>query len=63
MRIFLRKLSMLSKVCKESDNIGSHIFSEIHQNSLKLASDSHTDALLRDTSSLNETSGKIISLY
>ena len=24
-RIFLRKLSLLSKVCKESDNIGSHI--------------------------------------
>ena len=70
-RIFLRKLSLLSKVCKESDNIGSHIFSELHQNSLKLvqecrtiegklSSDGHTDALLRDTSSLNEIKRQVL---
>ena len=58
-RIFLHKLSLLSKVCKESDNIGSRILSELHQNSLKLvqkcrafegklSSDGHTDILLRD---------------
>ena len=70
-RIFLCKLSLLSKVCKESNNIGSHIFSELHQNSLKLvqecrtiegklSSDGHTDALLRDTSSPNEIKREVL---
>ena len=35
-RIFLCKLSLLSKVSKEENNIGSHIFAESNQNFLRL---------------------------
>ena len=64
-RIFVHKLSLLSKVCKKGDNIGSHIYSESDQDSLRLvqecrameeslSSNGHTDALLCNRASLYE---------
>ena len=35
-RIFIRKLSLLSKACQEGNNIGNKIFSSFNQDSLRL---------------------------
>ena len=62
-RIFIRKLGLLSKVSKEGETIGCHIFSDSSQNSLqlvqecrtmegRLVSNNVTDALLSSMSDL-----------
>ena len=62
-RIFIRKLRLQSKVSKEGETIGCHIFSELSQDSLRLVQECHamegrlvsngvTDALLSGMSDL-----------
>ena len=41
-RIFIRKLGLLSKVSKEGETIGCHIFSDSSQGSLRLVQECHT---------------------
>ena len=64
-RIFIRKLSLLSKVCQEGNNIGNKIFSSFNQDSLRLTQECRamegklschgfTDALLSVRSTLSD---------
>ena len=65
-RIFIRTLSLLSKVCQEGNNIGNNIFSSFNQDSLRLTQECRamegklschgfTDALLSVRSTLKAT--------
>ena len=70
-RIFVSKLSLLSKVCEEGDNVGSQIFSSLPKESLKLVQECRymegklscqgaTDTLLSGQSTLKEIKREVL---
>ena len=72
-RIFIRKLSLLSKVCQEGNNIGNKIFSSSNQDSLRLTQECRamegklschgfTDALLSVRSTLKEIKRHVLQI-
>ena len=72
-RIFIRKLSLLSKVCQEGNNIGNKIFSSFNQDSLRLTQECRsmegklschgfTDALLSVLSTLKEIKRHVLQI-
>ena len=72
-RIFIRKLSLLSKVCQEGNNIGNKIFSSFNQDSLRLTQECRamegklschgfTDALLSVRSTLKEIKRHVLQI-
>ena len=72
-RIFIHKLGLQSKVSKEGETIGCHIFSESSQDSLRLAQECHamegrlvsnsvTDVLLSGMSDLRAIKKEVLQV-